>query len=123
MTVLKMNTERHSSLSNLPTAPIKPFSDGHTFNDYPIGGVAIDRGSRGSIYIHGTDAIPLYALKCRKARNNMVSGLKARGSRIKVEVSIDKPNSRNQRYKRKQLDRWPIKISDQDTDQVNGILG
>lgn len=103
---LKMNTERHSSLSNLPTAPIKLFSDGHTFNDYPIGGVAIDCRSRGSIYIHGTDAIPLYVLKCRKAQNNMVSGLKSTcGSRIKVEVSTDKPNSRNQRYKRKQLDR------------------
>ena len=40
-----------------------------------------------------------------------------------IEMTIpDKPNSRNQRYRRKQLDRWPTKISDQDTDQVNGIL-
>jgi len=37
-----------------------------------------------------------------------------------IEMTIpDKPNSRNQRYRRKQLD----KISDQDTDQVNGMLG
>ena len=103
---MKMNTERHSRLSNLPTAPIKPFSDGHTFNDYPIRGVAIDCRSRGSIYIHGTDAIPLYALKCRKARKQHCFRAKSTcGSCIKDEVLIDKPNSRNQRYKRKQLDR------------------
>ena len=54
----------------------------------------------------------------------MVSGLKAHmGIVSEDEVLVDKPNSRNQRYKRKQLDRCPTKISDQDTDQVNDILG
>jgi len=54
----------------------------------------------------------------------MVSGLKAHmGIVSEDEVSIDEHNSRNQSYKRKQLDRCPTKISDQDADQVNGILG
>jgi hypothetical protein len=71
-----------------------------------------------------TDAIPLYALKRRKAQKQ--HGFRAKstyGHCIKDEVLMDKPNSRNQRYRRKQLDRCPTKISDQDTDQVNDILG
>jgi len=41
-----------------------------------------------------------------------------------IEMTIPgKPNSRNQGYRRKQLDWGETKISDQDTDQVNGRMG
>ena len=71
-----------------------------------------------------TDVIPLYTLRRRKAQKQ--HGFRARsayGHCIKDEALIDKTNSRNQMYRRKHLDRCSTKISDQDTDQVNGILG
>ncbi|WP_444180512.1 hypothetical protein [Dialister hominis] len=115
-----------------------------------------------------TNALPLYALKRRKAQKQR--GFRAKstyGHCIKDEVLIDtarvsgldvmyslnllttgaaepvaecqpricdggKPDiqienrtleSCRNRFKRKQLDRCPTKISDQDTDQVNDILG
>lgn len=52
-----------------------------------------------------TDAIPLYALKSRKARKQ--HGFRAKstyGHCFKDEGLMDKPNSRNQRYRKKQLD-------------------
>ncbi len=53
-----------------------------------------------------TDAIPLYALRRKKAQEQHCIRTKSTyGHCIKDEVLIDEPNSRNQRYKRKQLDR------------------
>ena len=54
-----MNTERHSSLSNLLTAPIKPFNDSHTFLRRRIGGVVRNSDIKDGIYEFGDKLIYL----------------------------------------------------------------
>lgn len=93
------------------------------FNDCRLGVSFLATATAAAYEYRAGSEFPLYALKRRKAQKQRSFRAKSTyGHCIKDDALIDKPNSRNQRYRRKQLDRWETKISDQDTDQVNGIL-